>query len=399
MNTWLACWSGKGLFVVKVGIVAGEASGDLLGAELMAALRHRDSDLQFVGVGGPRMDAEGLCALQSIDRFSMNGFVEPLLRIPDLFGLLNELAAKLATVDVMVGVDFNVFNFMLERRLKSQGVPTVHYVSPSVYAWRRGRVRKIEKCADLLLALFPFERAYYEDTLIDVRFVGHPLADRLDPDRDRIAERQVAREDLAIDPHCTVVALLPGSRGSELKCHLELFLRVAERIQALHPINERLVFVIPCANDRALEKAQQHTRRFEHLDVRFDSGSSLKTFAASDVALVKSGTSTLEALLLRVPMVVTYQAGPITYSIVRSVLQTEWVALPNILAQRELVPEFLQQSGSGETLALAVCRELARARSDPGYFAAFDRLHRSLRQGNAARAADAVLDLVARRAT
>lgn len=380
---------------MKVGIVAGEASGDLLGAELMAALRHRDNDLQFIGVGGPRMDAEGLCALHSIDRFSMNGFVEPLLRIPELVGLLNDLAGKLANVDVMVGVDFNVFNFMLERRLKVQGVPTVHYVSPSVYAWRRGRVRKIEECVDLLLALFPFECAYYEDTSVDVRFVGHPLADRLDPDRDRIAERQMARKDLSIDLHSTVVALLPGSRVSELKCHLELFFRVAERIRALHSTDERLVFVIPCANDRALDKVRQHANRFGHLDVRLDSGNSLRTFAASDVALVKSGTSTLEALLLRVPMVVTYQAGPITYSIVRSVLQTEWVALPNILAQRELVPEFLQQSGSGETLALAVCSELARSRSDPAYFAAFDKLHRSLRKGNAARAADAVLDVAA----
>ncbi len=382
---------------MKVGIVAGEASGDLLGAELMAAMRQRNTDVEFVGVGGQRMEAEGLRALHSIDRFSMNGFVEPLLRIPELLALLRSTVKQLAEVDVMVGVDFNVFNFMLERRLKSRGIPTVHYVSPSVYAWRRGRVRKIEKCADLLLTLFPFEPSYYKGTSIDARFVGHPQADLVDPARDRAAECQRARENLAIEPCSTVVALLPGSRSSELRCHLELFLRTAERIDGLLSVDERCVFVVPCANDNSVHKVKQYARRFDHLDLRIDRGGSMQTFAASDVALVKSGTSTLEALLLRVPMVVTYQSGPVTYSIVRSILQTKWVALPNILTQSELVPEFLQQAASSETLAVAVCRELVRARSDPEYFAIFDQLHRSLRQNNSARAAEAVLSLVADR--
>ncbi|MCY4143181.1 MAG: lipid-A-disaccharide synthase [Gammaproteobacteria bacterium] len=379
---------------MKVGIVAGEASGDLLGAALMSSLRQRTDDLEFVGVGGQRMESAGLCALYGLERFSMNGFLQPMLRIPELLALLNDLERKLAGVDVMVGVDFNVFNFMLERRLKTQGVPTVHYVSPSVYAWRRGRIGKIEKCADLLLTLFPFEPGYYKDTSIDARFVGHPQADLIDPDRDLAADRKDARENLEIDPSSTVVALLPGSRGSELRFHLELFLKTAERIVTLLPSDERCVFVVPCASDNAIEHVDKHASRFDHLDLRIDSGGSLQTFAASDVALVKSGTSTLEALLLRVPMVVTYQAGPITYSIVRSVLQTDWVALPNILTQSELVPEFLQQAASTEVLAIAVCEELARSRSSPDYLATFDQLHRSLRKDNAACAAEAVLDLV-----
>lgn len=379
---------------MKVGIVSGEASGDLLGSELMAALREHGDELDFVGVGGERMLAQGLRSLESIDRFSMNGFVEPLLRLPELLGLLKSLATQLADVDVMVGVDFNVFNLMLEKRLKTSGTPTVHYVSPSVYAWRRNRIRKIERSADVLLTLFPFEPSYYDNTGTRAVYVGHPLADRIRPNRDKESERVQGRELLNIEPPHTAIALLPGSRTSEIRSHLDLFLRAAERMQSMFSTQERFVFVVPCIDERRSRLVQEWSKTYSHLDVRVTRNDAIGIFAACDAALVKSGTSTLEAMFMRIPMVVAYRSGPLTYSIVRSVLQTEWVALPNILTQRELVPEFLQQSATPESLAVALCHELRSSESDENYFEEFDRLHDSLRQNASTRAAEAILDLV-----
>ena len=382
---------------MKVGIVTGEASGDLLGSELMAALRQLDNEMQFLGVGGERMRGQGLHALESIDRFSMNGFVEPLSRLPELLKLLNSLTTQLADTDVMVGVDFNVFNLMLEKRLKDLGTPTVHYVSPSVYAWRQNRVRKIEKSADVLLTLFPFEPEYYKNTGTRAVYVGHPLADRINPNRDRESERANARSKLAIDQSHTAVAMLPGSRTSEIKSHLNLFLRAAERVQSLLSPARRFVFIIPCLSESRAKLVQHHSRKFSHLDVRVVTSDSIEVFAACDAALVKSGTSTLEAMLMRIPMVVAYRAGPFTYSIVRSVLQTQWVALPNILTRRELVPEFLQQAATPESLAVSLCQEIEYSELDNRYFSEFDLLHKELRCNASSRAAKAVLNLVGTR--
>ena len=178
---------------MRIGIVAGEASGDVLGAQLMHALREQHSEVEYLGVGGSQMEAEGLVSLESMDLFSFNGFLEPIKRLPELLRLVNSLADRLANVDVMVGVDFNVFNLKLEKQLKSLGIPTVHYVSPSVYAWRRGRANRIERCADLLLTLYPFEPSYYNNTQIRTVFVGHPLADEIDPISDRSSLRAHAR--------------------------------------------------------------------------------------------------------------------------------------------------------------------------------------------------------------
>lgn len=360
----------------------------------MAALSQKVGDVQFVGVGGERMRSQGLFALESIDRFSMNGFVEPLTRFPELLKLLKSLATQLASVDVMVGVDFNVFNLLLERRLKSRGIPTVHYVSPSVYAWRRNRVRKIEKSADLLFTLFPFEPAYYENSGTKALFVGHPLADRISPSRNRNLERKLARDQLSIGHSATAVAVLPGSRKSEIRSHLDLFLRAAERVQAMLKEERQFVFVVPCVNDNTANLVKDRSSVYSHLDVRVVTSNSLEVFRACDAALVKSGTSTLEAMLMRVPMVVAYQTGPLTYAIVRSVLQTRWVALPNILTDRELVPEFLQHAATPESLSFALCQELRSSEESSGYFDEFDRLHIELRCSASAKAAEAILELV-----
>lgn len=360
----------------------------------MAALSQRVDDLQFVGVGGERMRSQGLLALESIERFSMNGFIEPLVRLPKLLKLLKSLATQLSDVDVMVGVDFNVFNLLLERRLKAWGTPTVHYVSPSVYAWRRNRVRKIEKSADVLLTLFPFEPAYYKNSGTRAVYVGHPLADRINPNRDRDMERQTARDRFSIGLSQTAVALLPGSRVSEIRSHLSLFLRTAERIQSMLREEKRFVFVVPCVDEIQANLVQDRVEIYSHLDVRVVRCDSREVFTACDAALVKSGTSTLEAMLMRIPMVVAYRTGPLTYAIVRSVLQTPWVALPNILSERELVPEFLQEAATPETLALALSQEIQSSERSSKYFDEFDRLRDALCCNASARAADAILELL-----
>lgn len=383
---------------MKVGLVAGEASGDALGAQLMQSIRRQQPAVQFVGVGGTQMESEGLILLESIDRFSFNGFLEPIKRLPELLGLVASLADRLATVDVMVGVDFNVFNFKLERQLKNRGVPTVHYVSPSVYAWRRGRAQKIARSADSLLTLYPFEPQYYVHSRVDAVFVGHPLADQIDPTTNRTDQRLQARQSLDLSADSVVVALLPGSRYSEVNFHKDLFLETCNRFQQkLNPLPCQ--FVIPCRHAKATNVIRHEQRHFPQLDLQITTESSQRVLAAADVALVKSGTSTLEAMLLRTPMVVTYRIGWLTYAIVRSLLHTPRVALPNILADRELVPEFIQHRATAEQLATQLQLELQRARTERGYFDEFHRIHQSLRQDNAQKAASVVLNLGTRRSS
>ncbi|MYD46834.1 MAG: lipid-A-disaccharide synthase [Gammaproteobacteria bacterium] len=378
---------------MKVGIVAGEVSGDALGAQLMHALHRQHSEIEFLGVGGTKMVAEGLKSLESIDRFSFNGFLEPIKRLPELLNLITSLADRLANVDVMIGVDFNVFNLKLEKQLKSRGVPTVHYVSPSVYAWRRGRANRIERCADLLLTLYPFEPQYYDDAQIKTEFVGHPLADEIDPTSDRESSREHARQALGLSSNAVVVALLPGSRYSEVNFHKELFLETCDRFR-MKLGNELCQFVIPSRHEEGSAVLRHEQKQVPEVDLRITDNSSQLVLAAADVALVKSGTSTLEAMLLRTPMVVTYRIGWLTYAIVRSLLHTPRVALPNILANRELVPEFIQHRATAEILASQLASEFHRSQSEQDFFAEYDRLHLELRQDNAEKAANAVLELI-----
>ena len=381
---------------MRIGIVAGEASGDVLGAQLMHALREQHSELEYLGVGGSQMEAEGLVSLESMDLFSFNGFLEPIKRLPELLRLVNSLADRLANVDVMVGVDFNVFNLKLEKQLKSLGIPTVHYVSPSVYAWRRGRANRIERCADLLLTLYPFEPSYYNNTQIRTVFVGHPLADEIDPISDRSSVRAHARQTLGLSSKAVVVALLPGSRYSEVNFHKELFLETCSRFQTILD-DESCQFVIPCHDAKASASLLHEQSHFPMVELKITDKNSQLVLSAADVALVKSGTSTLEAMLLRTPMVVTYRIGWLTYAIVRSLLHTPRVALPNILAKRELVPEFIQHRATAEILASQLALELQRSQTESDFFAEYDRIHHTLRQNNAEKAAGAVLELIAQR--
>lgn len=376
-----------------VGLVAGEASGDRLGAGLMRELRASGARVRCVGIGGPQMCAEGLEAWYPQEALAVNGFAEPLRRLPGLWRLLRDLETALIRdrVDVFVGVDFNVFNLMLERRLRARGMATVHYVSPSVYAWRRGRIQRVAEAADLLLTLFPFEPPLYAGTGLRAVCVGHPLADAIDPDRDAPAERRAARRALGIDERETVIALLPGSRMSEARLMADLMLEAARLIGA-HRHGAR--FVIPCLNPALRDWVRSACQRHPEVPVMLVDGQSREVLTACDAAIVKSGTATLEAMLLGCPMVVTYRLGAVTHAIVRRLLRTPFVALPNILAGRALVPELLQSAATPTALAVALLQQLDRVQLDADYLGAFARLHADLRRRADSTAAKAVRKLL-----
>lgn len=379
---------------LRIGIVAGESSGDALGSGLMRAIARHVPDVQFSGIGGERMLAEGLDGRADMSRLNVNGFVDPLKRLPDLLGILRDLATHFSEtpMDAVVGVDFNVFNLLLERRVKGRGVPTAHFVSPSVYAWRPGRVKRIGRATDVVMALYPFEPALYENRGVRAEFVGHPFADEIDPADGGEAGRAAARAALGLPAEETVVALLPGSRMSEIALLGDTCLETAVRMAA----QRACVFAIPCANERIRDALRERLRRFAGLDVRLVEGRSREVLAAANGALVKSGTGTLEAMLLRRPMVVTYRLGRVTYRIVKALKRSEFVALPNILSGRALVPELLQDDAQPEALAAALLGEMTRAEREPDYFEEFGRQHAHLRRDASESAARTVLSLVSR---
>ena len=378
---------------LTVGIVAGEASGDRLGAGLMRALSHRIDGVRFVGVGGAAMRSAGLEPLADMDALTVNGFTEPLIKLPGLLRLLLDLRRRLLAERpaVFIGVDFNVFNLLLEGRLKRSGVPTVHYVSPSVYAWRRGRVRRIGRSADLLLALFPFEPAYYQGTGLKVAFVGHPLADAIGLEDGGEAARKAARAALGIGEGKRVIALLPGSRSGEINQHLEVFLDAAALLARGW---EGTVFLIPCVRPDFMPRLERAAQARPALEIRVCPGDAHPALTACDGAIVKSGTGTLEAMLLRRPMVVAYRLGALSYALARLLVRTEFVALPNLLAGRELVPERLQGEASPEELAEALRIQLDKPAFQAETLQAFSMLHLELRRDANERAADAVMALL-----
>ncbi|MGE0625489.1 MAG: lipid-A-disaccharide synthase [Pseudomonadales bacterium] len=378
-----------------LGILAGEPSGDRLGAGLMAALSARHPDVRFVGIGGPLMIDAGLECLVPMERLSVNGFVEPLRRLPDLVRILKCLldTYRREPPAAFIGVDFNVFNFLLERLLKGRGIPTAHYVSPSVYAWRRGRVRRIARSTDLLLTLYPFEPAFYRDSPVRAVFVGHPLADEISPQMGDDVHRSAARRDLGLPETGTVVAVLPGSRLSEVGLMGAVFFEACEEVRARLP---DVTFVVPCLRPPIFDAVTGLMAAHPALDVRPVHGNARQALTACDVALVKSGTSTLEAMLLHRPMVVSYRLGELTYRLVKRLLRTPYVALPNILAGSELVPELLQHDATPRALAENVLAQLDKRVGDAEYLRRFEALHASLRRGADERAAEAVLGWLGR---
>ena len=391
------------------GIVAGEVSGDTLGAGLIRALRQRYPDARFIGIAGPQMLAEGAETLVPMERLSVMGLVEVLGRIRELFQVRDQLIARLQEerIDAFIGIDAPDFNLRIAASLKQAGITTIHYVSPSVWAWRQGRVKGIRASVDLMLCLLPFEKAFYDQHDVRAVFVGHPLADSL-PLQPETAQ---ARAQLALLPEDRCVALLPGSRRGEVASLLPLLLDTAERLQRQLP---GLRFLIPAINqDRRREieamlavheAAQAGEGRRSPLRVRLHddslgSGVGRLVMAAADVVVLASGTATLEAMLLKKPMVVSYRLHWLTWLIARLLVRIPFVSLPNLLAGRRVVPELLQYDATPDNLA----RETKAWLDEPEHVARttalFDQLHQQLRQDASATGARAIAELLTAQAT
>ncbi len=335
---------------VTIGIVAGEPSGDALGAALIQAVRERLPHARFVGVAGPRMQAAGCESWFPLEKLSVAGLVEVLSRLPQILALRRELLRKLAAarVQLFVGVDAPEFNLGIEAKLKRTGVRTMHFVSPSIWAWRRERLHKIRRSVHRMLALFPFEIPLYEAAGVPVTFVGHPLA------RDAAASgtRREARAQLRLSSAQPVFALLPGSRIAEIDAHSELLLKAAA---ALHAARPEIRFLIPLATRATRDRFEAAIYRLEvdALPLTILYGHATDALRAADVALVASGTATLEAALARCPHVIYYRVNPVTAFIVRRKLLLPYVGLPNILAGKFVVPELLQEDATVENLVQA----------------------------------------------
>ena len=370
--------------------MAGETSGDSLGAGLMRELKQRVPDISFEGIGGPQMQALGCRSLYPMERLSIIGF-DAIGKYPEILGMRNELAEHFISrpPDLFIGIDVPDFALGLEEKLKSAGIPTMHYVSPTVWAWRAYRIRKIRRAVDHMLTLFPFEARLYRRHHVPVTFVGHPLADQ-------IAERydmRAIRRKLHLPEKATVVALLPGSRMSELERHADLFVKTAMR---LHQCRPGIRFVAPFVSSETqayFERAlYRHGAWF--LPVTIVTNRSREAMAAADIVVLASGTATLEAALLRKPMVVTYRVSWLSYLLVRPFLHVDLYALPNILAGRRLVPELIQSRATPVNLAEAVEFYLAHPDKVKSVRSALGEIHHSLRQHADERAAEAVLKLL-----
>jgi lipid-A-disaccharide synthase len=375
---------------MRFGIVAGEASGDLLGAGLISAIKQRFPDAEFEGIAGPQMIAAGAKSLFPMERLSVMGIVEVLGRYRELLGIRRQLAAHFRRnpPDAFIGIDAPDFNLGLERQLREAGIKTVHYVSPSVWAWRQRRVKKIARSTDLMLTLFPFEAGFYEVHQVPVQFVGHPLADTIPLTVDQAAARQA----LSLPETGEILALLPGSRSNELHYLSATFIETVRWLQQRRP---DLTVVVPLAN--AVRRAQFEQALAAVPDappmVLVD-GHSREVMAAADAVLLASGTAALEAMLLKRPMVVAYKLAPFTYWLARRLLKVENVSLPNLLAGETLVPELIQHEATPERLGQAVLAYFERPEQAAAIHRRFDEIHHSLRRDASRQAADAVLALI-----
>ncbi|MDT0635379.1 lipid-A-disaccharide synthase [Spectribacter hydrogenoxidans] len=376
----------------RIAVVAGELSGDTLGGGLLRALKARYPHARFLGVPGPAMVEAGCEALAGIDDLSLFGLGEVLREIPRLIRLRRHLIQRIIAwrPDVFIGIDAPSFNTGLERRLRLSGIPTVHYVCPTAWAWRERRVYHLREAADMMLSIFPFEEAFFRRHHVPVRFVGHPLADELPlhPDGDS------ARRALGLAPDVPWVGILPGSRNAEVDRLGPRFLATARWLRARLP---EVRFVIPVAKPslRAKIEAQRQALAPE-LDITLINGRAREVMRAASVVLTASGTATLEALLAKTPMVVAYAVSPVSYHIARTLdlIKVRWVSMPNLLADRMLVPEVLQNEARPEVLGPWLYRLLTSQAARTDQIDAFESLHEQLRRGANQGAARAVAEII-----
>ena len=385
--------------MITIAVIANEASGDQLGALLVRALRERCAHVRFVGVAGPQMLAEGCETWLAMEQLSVMGFVEVLKELPRLLRLRRALRARLLTTrpDLFLGIDAPDFNLGLERDLRAAGIPTAHLVCPTVWAWRPGRVKAIRRAVDLMLSIFPFEEAFLQQHQVQARYIGHPLAD----DIPLTVNQAQARQAIGVPATAPLVALLPGSRVSEVERLAKPFIETLCRCQHERPA---LRFVVPLVSPRiraifaaALQSLAADIRPAPLL---LD-GRSREAMAAADLVLTASGTATLEALLLKRPMLVGYRVNPLTWALIKGLrlVKVPYAAMANLLVGRELAPEFLQAHCRAQELAPALLRLLDDQQQRRDIQVVYQQVHEQLRQGAAARAAEALLALLEQRST
>ncbi|MBN1084790.1 lipid-A-disaccharide synthase [Erwinia aphidicola] len=374
---------------LTIALVAGETSGDILGAGLIRALKEKHPDARFVGVAGPLMQAEGCEAWYEMEELAVMGIVEVLGRLRRLLHIRRDLTRRFTALkpDVFVGIDAPDFNITLEGKLKQQGIRTIHYVSPSVWAWRQKRVFKIGRSTDLVLAFLPFEKAFYDRFNVPCRFIGHTMADAMPIEPDK----QAARRELGIASDAVCLALLPGSRGAEVEMLSADFLRTAMLLRAKYP---QLEIVVPVVNPKRREQFEAIKAEVApDLPMHLLDGKGRAAMVASDAALLASGTAALECMLAKCPMVVGYRMKPFTFWLAKRLVKTDYVSLPNLLAGRELVKELLQDECQPEQLAAALEPLLAAGETRDRLLATFAELHHQIRWNADEQAAAAVLEL------
>ena len=377
--------------VTRIALVAGEPSGDLLGAELMAAVRGRRPDIVFCGIGGPKMRAAGLDCWHPMETLAVRGYIEVLRRYREIAAVRRKLVDRLTREppDLFIGIDAPDFNLEVERRLRARRVRTIHYVCPSIWAWRGERIGLLRDAADRVLALFPFEKPLLERGGVPVTYVGHPLADLLPEHPDRTG----TREQLRLPAAAPVIALLPGSRDGELDYMADLFVETAQKLHARLP---GVQFLVPLVSRETRARFEQaiYEREAHDLPLQILFGHAHSALTAADAALVASGTATLEAALLRCPMVITYRMADWSWRLMRGKGYLPYGGLPNILAGRFIVPELIQEHATAENLAQALANLIGDPPVRRQLAEVFGRMHQELRQGSAERISSAVLEVL-----
>ena len=372
-------------------LVAGEVSGDLLAARLMAGLKPHLPQARFHGIGGPRMLEQGLVSDVPMDTLTVRGLLPVLLRYRELKGIQNRLRDRLLAERpaAFIGADYPGFNLGLEEQLRAAGIPTVHFVGPQIWAWRGGRIKKIQRAVSHMLVIFPFEEEIYRQAGVPVTYIGHPLAETI-PMQPDVAG---ARRRLGLPEDARVVTVMPGSRMSEIKYLTEPYLRTVKLLAARDP---GLRFVAPMAGERQKGYFTQIAARagLQDVPLKLVDGQSHDCIAAADAVLAASGTATLEVALFKKPMVIAYKVLQAEWMIIRHMGYLPWIGLPNILARETLVPEFLQHAATPEALAEALWFQLGDENNRKRLQQRFTDMHHSLLRDSAARSAEAVLQVI-----
>jgi lipid-A-disaccharide synthase len=374
---------------LRVAMIAGEASGDTLGAGLINAMHQIHPAIEFEGIGGPLMIKNGFRSHYPMEKLSVMGLFEVVKHLPEILSIRKKIIHYLLAnpPDVFIGIDSPDFCLPVERRLKDKGIKTVHYVSPTIWGWREKRIIKIKRAADLVLCLFPFEPDYYTRYQAEAEFIGHTLADQLPLD----CNLTEARKAMNLPIEATLVAILPGSRRSEVERLGHVFFQAARQLAKNH---SHVQFLVPCASAGLRDLIEQQLQEFSDLEIKLYDGQSRAVMAASDMVVMASGTATLEAMLLKKPMVVGYKLSYLTWNVVRRMVKTKWASLPNILAQETLVPEFLQDDATPNNIAQALLTYLKHPETFEPLKESFDTIHRQLQKNADLTAARAIFQKI-----